>query len=70
MVATYSGGMRRPLDLAMTLVGKSITEPGTYTSGMPMMKHADWLRNAAHLRRLDGLADMVKATAKNLGDKK
>jgi len=45
---------------AMTLVGKSITEPGTYTSGMPMMKHADWLKNAVHLRRLDALADKVK----------
>lgn len=55
---------------AMTLVGKSITEPGTYTSGMPIMKHADWLRNAAHLRRLDALADMVKASARNMGDKK
>jgi UDP-3-O-[3-hydroxymyristoyl] glucosamine N-acyltransferase len=37
----------------MTLVAKSITRPGTYTSGLPMMPHAQWLRNAAHLRRLD-----------------
>ena len=37
----------------MTLVAKSITQPGTYTSGLPMMPHAQWLRNAAHLRRLD-----------------
>jgi UDP-3-O-[3-hydroxymyristoyl] glucosamine N-acyltransferase len=35
-----------------TFVTKSLTEPGTYTSGMPVMPHADWLRNAAHLRRL------------------
>ncbi len=40
----------------MTLVAKSITQPGTYTSGLPMMPHAEWLRNAAHLRRLDRLA--------------
>jgi UDP-3-O-[3-hydroxymyristoyl] glucosamine N-acyltransferase len=37
-----------------TFVTKSLTEPGTYTSGMPVMPHADWLRNAAHLRRLGG----------------
>ncbi len=36
-----------------SLVAKSILKPGTYTSGMPLMPHADWLRNAAHLRRLD-----------------
>ncbi|MEP7155890.1 MAG: UDP-3-O-(3-hydroxymyristoyl)glucosamine N-acyltransferase [Betaproteobacteria bacterium] len=45
---------------AMTLVSKSISEPGTYTSGMPMMKHEDWLRNAVHLRRLNTMADAIK----------
>jgi UDP-3-O-[3-hydroxymyristoyl] glucosamine N-acyltransferase len=40
----------------MTLVAKSITRPGTYTSGLPMMPHAQWLRNAALLRRLDRIA--------------
>jgi len=40
----------------MTLVAKSITRPGTYTSGLPMMPHAEWLKNAAHLRRLDRIA--------------
>ena len=39
-----------------SLVAKSILKPGTYTSGMPLMPHAQWLRNAAHLRRLDELA--------------
>ncbi|HET7731691.1 MAG TPA: UDP-3-O-(3-hydroxymyristoyl)glucosamine N-acyltransferase [Usitatibacter sp.] len=43
-----------------TLVTKSITVPGTYTSGMPLMPHADWLRNAGHLRRLDELARRIK----------
>ncbi len=45
---------------AMTLVSKSITEPGTYTSGMPLMPHEEWLRNAAHLRRLDALARRLR----------
>ena len=39
-----------------SLITKSITEPGTYTSGLPFMPHAEWLRNAVHLRRLDKLA--------------
>jgi UDP-3-O-[3-hydroxymyristoyl] glucosamine N-acyltransferase len=38
---------------AFTLVTKSITQAGTYTSGMPLMPHAEWLRNAVHLRNLD-----------------
>ena len=38
-----------------SFISKSITAPGTYTSGMPQMPHAEWLRNAAHLRRLDEL---------------
>lgn len=45
---------------AMTLITKSITEPGTYTSAMPFMKHEDWLRNAAQLRRLDGIAQAAR----------
>jgi UDP-3-O-[3-hydroxymyristoyl] glucosamine N-acyltransferase len=43
-----------------SLVAKSIVKPGTYTSGMPLMPHDDWLRNAAHLRRLDRIAQAVK----------
>jgi UDP-3-O-[3-hydroxymyristoyl] glucosamine N-acyltransferase len=35
-----------------TFVTKSLPGPGTYTSGMPVMPHAEWLRNASHLRRL------------------
>ncbi len=45
----------------MTFVTKSITQPGTYTSGMPLMAHADWLKNAAHLRRLDAIARQGRA---------
>jgi UDP-3-O-[3-hydroxymyristoyl] glucosamine N-acyltransferase len=42
-----------------SLITKSITEPGTYTSGLPFMPHAEWLRNAVHLRRLDKLAQRM-----------
>jgi UDP-3-O-[3-hydroxymyristoyl] glucosamine N-acyltransferase len=40
----------------MTLVAKPITQPGTYTSGLPLMPHAQWLRSAALLRRLERIA--------------
>ena len=46
-----------------SLVAKSILKPGTYTSGMPLMPHAEWLRNAAHLRRLDERLKRLKHEA-------
>ena len=49
---------------AMTLVTKSITGPGMVTAVMPQMKHADWLKNIAHLRHLDKLATEVKVIKK------
>jgi UDP-3-O-[3-hydroxymyristoyl] glucosamine N-acyltransferase len=45
---------------AMTLVTKSISEPGMVTGVMPQMKHQDWLKNIAHLRHLDKLAGQIK----------
>ena len=44
----------------MTLITKSIAQPGVYSSGMPMMAHADWLRNAAQLRRLHEIARLAR----------
>jgi UDP-3-O-[3-hydroxymyristoyl] glucosamine N-acyltransferase len=43
----------------MTLISKSISVPGTYTSVMPFMVHAEWLRNAAHIRHLARMADQL-----------
>ena len=43
-----------------SLITKDITEPGTYTSGLPFMPHAEWLRNAVHLRRLDKIAKAAR----------
>ncbi len=48
---------------AYAFITKSITEPGTYSAGFPFMPHAQWLRNAVHLRRLDELARTVRALA-------
>ncbi|MDX1608642.1 MAG: UDP-3-O-(3-hydroxymyristoyl)glucosamine N-acyltransferase [Halofilum sp. (in: g-proteobacteria)] len=44
---------------AMSLVTKSITLPGTYSSGTPLEANADWRRNAARFRQLDRLARRV-----------
>lgn len=38
----------------MTFVTRSITEPGTYSSGVPMLPHRQWLKAAARLHRLGG----------------
>jgi UDP-3-O-[3-hydroxymyristoyl] glucosamine N-acyltransferase len=53
---------------AMTLVTKSIMEPGVYTSGTPLMPHRQWLKNAAHLRRLDTMADQLKSLQQSQHD--
>jgi UDP-3-O-[3-hydroxymyristoyl] glucosamine N-acyltransferase len=51
---------------AGTFVAKDIREAGTYTSVQPLMRHADWLRNAAHLRHLDDLARRIKDLEKQI----
>ena len=37
-----------------TMVTKSITQPGTYSSGVPAAPHAQWLRTLVQMRRLSG----------------
>lgn len=44
---------------AGTLVMKSIKETGRYTGVFPLDTHDDWVRNAAHIRRLSKLAERV-----------
>ena len=46
---------------AVTAIGKSIREPGTYTGIFPPAHHRDWQKNAARVRHLDELAQRVKA---------
>ena len=40
---------------ALSLVTKSITKSGTYTSGTPLMEHSLWKRNAVAFKRLKDL---------------
>jgi UDP-3-O-[3-hydroxymyristoyl] glucosamine N-acyltransferase len=49
---------------ANAFVTKSVTAPGMYSAGFPLMPHAEWLKNAAQIRHLDALADTVKELKK------
>jgi UDP-3-O-[3-hydroxymyristoyl] glucosamine N-acyltransferase len=40
----------------MTMVTKSITRPGVYSSGVPAQENDSWNRNYARFRQLDKLA--------------
>ena len=50
----------------MTMVTRSITEPGAYSSGTAMQPAADWKKSAARLRQLDALAKRVQQLEKQL----
>ena len=54
---------------AGTMVTKSLSRPGQYTSIYPLEAHEDWLHNAAHLKRLAKLSERV-AKLENLLNKK
>ena len=49
---------------AMSLVTRSIDEPGEYSSGTPLMDARSWRRSAARFRQLDALARQVQALEK------
>jgi UDP-3-O-[3-hydroxymyristoyl] glucosamine N-acyltransferase len=50
---------------AMSLVTQSITQPGEYSSGMPVQDSRSWRRNAARFRQLDALARKIGALDKD-----
>ncbi|MFN3593682.1 MAG: UDP-3-O-(3-hydroxymyristoyl)glucosamine N-acyltransferase [Thiobacillaceae bacterium] len=49
-----------------SFIGKSLPEPGVYTSTMPQMPHAEWLRNAAQLRHLADMRERIRALEREL----
>ena len=51
-----------------TLITKSISRPGTYTSAMPFAPHETWLKNAAHLRHLDKLAEKIRQLEQKISE--
>lgn len=48
-----------------TMVTKSITESGVYSSGMPAMSNRDWQKNTVKLRTIDKLYARVKQLEKS-----
>lgn len=51
-----------------TLITKSISKPGAYTSAMPFSTHEQWLKNAAHLRHLDSMADKIRQLEQKISE--
>lgn len=51
---------------AGTMVTKSLRHPGQYTSIFPLESHAEWLQNAAQIKRLAKLAERVSELEKKL----
>ena len=49
-----------------TLVSKSINRPGVYTANLPLQTREDWVKNFAHLRHLDAMADRIRALEQQL----
>jgi UDP-3-O-[3-hydroxymyristoyl] glucosamine N-acyltransferase len=45
----------------MSMVSRSIREPGTYTGSIPAMPHDEWRRNFARLKQLDDMARRLRA---------
>ena len=45
----------------MSMVTKSITEPGIYSSGMPHTTNKEWRKSIAHLRNLSDMKSRLKA---------
>ena len=50
----------------MTMVTRSITEPGVYSSGVPAQDNDSWNRNYARFRKLDKLARRVQVLERAL----
>jgi len=53
---------------ARTLVSKSVTKPGVLTSAMPAMPHDEWMKSAAHFRRLDTMASRLRELEKRIAE--
>jgi len=52
---------------AMSLVTKSISEPGMYSSGMPAQEHAVWIRNVGSFRGIGELVRKLRRPGKRAG---
>jgi UDP-3-O-[3-hydroxymyristoyl] glucosamine N-acyltransferase len=53
---------------ATSAVPKSISEPGLYSSGMPIQDNRSWRRNVVRMRQLDEMAKRLKDLEKRLDE--
>lgn len=51
-----------------TLITKSLSQAGSYTSALPFSDHASWQKNAVHMRNLDKLVTRIKQLEKRLSE--
>ena len=51
----------------MTIVTRSITEPGSYSSGTPMMKTRDWRKSAVRFSQLERIQQRLASLEKQSG---
>jgi len=51
----------------MTMVTKSITEPGSYSCGTPMMSTRNWKRNAVRFSQLESIQKRLAAMESRTG---
>jgi UDP-3-O-[3-hydroxymyristoyl] glucosamine N-acyltransferase len=51
----------------MTMVTKSITEPGSYSCGTPMMSTRNWKRNAVRFSQLESIQKRLAAMESRIG---
>ncbi|MET7014598.1 UDP-3-O-(3-hydroxymyristoyl)glucosamine N-acyltransferase [Uliginosibacterium flavum] len=49
-----------------SLISKSVSEKGVYTSTIASQPHQEWLRNTVHLRHLDEMANRLRALEKKM----
>jgi len=54
----------------MTMVTKSIREPGVYSSGMPVSSNREWRRNMARLHQLENIVQRIKRLEDNVDQRK
>jgi UDP-3-O-[3-hydroxymyristoyl] glucosamine N-acyltransferase len=45
----------------MSMVTRSVSEPGVYSSGIPAMPNGEWRKAVARIRQLDAMAERLKA---------
>jgi UDP-3-O-[3-hydroxymyristoyl] glucosamine N-acyltransferase len=54
----------------MSLVTQSVTEPGVYSSGVPLEKNTHWHRNFVRFKQLDEMARRLKNLEQQIGQQK